>query len=425
MKKIVVIGFVIIVIALFTIGIFFSKISINKIDEVVSEKTTKQNLGSLCSGEQECITFCQNNRGKCEDYCRDDLHNKLCNTIIGYSNLQQEINTTNLTSISTEDCYSDIIFTHYLVDPKFVYSVSQIGAVGGANSEIIGRSYIAIKDEFTNQKVPIYAPTDMTLAYASYYTALNPVEGLLPDYGLAFEIKCGKRMSLAHVKEVIPQIKDKLPTTPQNKSAYNYPINIEFKAGDLIGYYIKGPGSVAFDFIVDDSKIKNKFANQERYEAGHGHNTLHSICPYDLYSGEMKEAYYNLLPGIKCGTMDRDKVGTIAGQWFLNLDPTTGMGDYKKDGDYGNPLPIAMTPERISIGHIGSDNIIWIYPNNPTHKDPKEIMTEHCYQNYPQGSPLGYVYFKIVDDMTMDVYYSETGSCHSSFPSIGAKRYYR
>lgn len=425
MRKGVIIGFVLGVIILLIVGLLFTKTSIKKLNELVTEKITKQSLGSLCSGEEECKEFCLNNRGQCENYCQGNK-NELCRTIFPIEKPTTD-NIDLITNEETEDCSSDIIFTHYLVDPKFVYSVSQIGSVGGANSEIIGRSYIAVKDEFTNQKVPIYAPTDMTLAYASYYSSPNHIEGLLPDYGLAFEIKCGKRMSLAHVKEVIPQIKDKLPTTPQNKSAYNYPINIEFKAGDLIGYYIKGPGSVAFDFIVDDSKIKNKFANQERYEAGHGHNTLHSICPYDLYSGEMKEAYYNLLPGIECGTMERDKIGTIAGQWFLNLDPNTGMGDYKKDGDYGNPLPIAMTPERISIGHVGTDNIIWIYPNNPTHKDPKEIMTEYCYQNYPTtpDNAQGYVYFKIVDNMTMDVYYSEIGNCPSSFPTTGVKRYYR
>lgn len=378
----------------------------------------KEGLGSLCSGEEECISFCLNNSGRCQAYCKGNTHqNELCLIIFPPGAEDERFQ-------QKENCSDDVRFTYYLVDPKYILSLSQIGSVGGANQAIVGRSYIAVKDEFTNQKVPIYAPTDMVLAYTSYYTAPNPVEGFLPDYGLSFEIKCGKRMSLSHIKEVIPQIKEKLPATPQI-IAYNHPMNIEFKVGELIGYYIKGPGSVAFDFIVDDAYITNQFANQERYEAGHGLNTLHSICPYDLYTGAMREAYYNLLPGKNCGTMERDKAGTIAGLWFLNPDPSTGAGEFKKEGMYGNPLPIAMSPERISIGHIGADNIIWIYPNNPTYKDPEEITKEYCYQDYPQGAPLGYVYFKIVDEMTMDVYYSETGRCPSSFPSAGEKRYYR
>lgn len=33
------------------------------------QNTEATGLGNLCSGEDECIYFCQNNRGRCGDYC--------------------------------------------------------------------------------------------------------------------------------------------------------------------------------------------------------------------------------------------------------------------------------------------------------------------------------------------------------------------
>jgi hypothetical protein len=46
-----------------------------KIPSSENEKAARQEvsppaLGSLCSGKDECINFCLNNRGKCEGYCK-------------------------------------------------------------------------------------------------------------------------------------------------------------------------------------------------------------------------------------------------------------------------------------------------------------------------------------------------------------------
>ena len=42
-------------------------------------------LGSLCNGEQECISFCLNNRGKCEAYCQK-YNNVVCAILSSSSN---------------------------------------------------------------------------------------------------------------------------------------------------------------------------------------------------------------------------------------------------------------------------------------------------------------------------------------------------
>ena len=48
--------------------------------EEIQETIQSQGLGNLCSGEEECISFCLSNRGRCEDYCRGN-ENELCSVI--------------------------------------------------------------------------------------------------------------------------------------------------------------------------------------------------------------------------------------------------------------------------------------------------------------------------------------------------------
>ena len=40
-----------------------------------------EGLGALCKNEVDCIKFCQNSRGLCENYCRENAANELCNKL--------------------------------------------------------------------------------------------------------------------------------------------------------------------------------------------------------------------------------------------------------------------------------------------------------------------------------------------------------
>lgn len=412
-----------------------------------SEKTVQQEvsfedvtssiaLGNLCSGEKECISFCLNNRGRCEKYCNGNK-NELCKTIFpaerSVTDIVAERSATDVINERVTEACSSPRFTHYIVDPKFLKSITQIGGVGGGNTEMVGRSYIFIREELASQKIPLYAPTDMRIIGMSYYIdpaiPIEQRESANKDYAMAFDAGCGVTVSLAHIKELASPLKEISPPL-STSSAHVQVKQVLLKGGDLIGYYLKKDSySRGFDFVMNDQRVINQFVNQKRYESSSRAYNYHSVCPYDYYQGEMKEAYYELLPGKNCGTMEHDKIGTISGQWFLNPNPATGIGGviFGRTAGYGNPLPIVKMPDRITVGNIGSSNVIWIYPNSPTYKDPKEITTEHCYQNYPMNpdTPQGYIYFKVVDNMTLDAYFSETGNCPSIFPSTGGKRYYR
>ncbi|MCP6719822.1 MAG: hypothetical protein KJI72_00650 [Patescibacteria group bacterium] len=341
--------------------------------------------------------------------------------------------------IENKNC-ENFEFTEYFVDPIHIQKVTQIGGVHGSGKYTVGRVYIDLNKNST-EKVPIYAPTEMVLTYGSrYYPDLvTGKEGYLPDYAsspdyaLSFDAGCGVTMSFSHLKEVVDSVAQQLPEVKSDsRGAQLDPI--KFEAGDLIAYFIQDSAGPGIDFIVHDINVVNQFANQERQEAGRGSNLLHAVCPYDFYSGEKKEAYYNLIGGgggtlfevQECGPVSRDFPGTISGQWFLDKEVLTSFYEYYQDGDYGSVLPIVGDEERITIGRLGDKNTHWIYPNNPTYKDLKDVTNNHCYQFYPNfGDAEGWVYFKLIDDETMDVVYSSSGICPNSFPEGQGKRYYR
>lgn len=340
----------------------------------------------------------------------------------------------NLPSPSPDSasCEKEIQFTKFVIDPNLVRVVTPLGTVGGGG-EIVGRSYIFPKDDLAGQKIPLYMPADATLQQGAYYKSQGLPNSYKPEYSLYFDLGCGKSLSFFHIKEVIDPIKMRFPSV-QNASAGNSVEPLDLKAGDLFGYYIPGPNSIAWDFIVEDSNVTNKFANQERYEAGYGSNILHVACPYDLYSGEKKDEYYSLLgsaggkiiPGVNCGTVSRDKLGSIEGQWFTNPDPESGMGEYKWNGPYHNPFPVVKEVDGNIDIYIGGTGIVRINPNNSSYLDPEKVTNEHCYLIQPTPSEsVGYVYFKLISNTEMKVSYSETGTCPTTFPDTGSQTYYR
>ncbi len=372
------------------------------------------------------------NHDPSSDRINDPNRNQLPNTFNNSQLPYEESNSNKNNEIDTENC--NVQFTEYLIEPSYVQKLGQIGVVHGSGKNIVERSYISIKNEFYEQKIPIYSPTDMTLQSGARYK-ISPDPNYMEDYVLKFDAGCKVEVLLGHLKDVIEPIRNQL-TQLKNDSREDQLKPIKFKAGDLIGYYYQqsSGGVGGFDFVVRDRKIINKFINQERYSNMRADNLISGVCPYDFYSGEKKEVYYNLLGGAggtlfkikNCGNASRDAIGTISGMWFLDKEITGWIYDYYMDGEYGSPVSVVGDEESIHIGNLGQQSaIIRIYSNNPTYKLPEEVKTEHCYQIYQTSSqPSGYIYFKIVDNATVDIFYSSSGNCPSSFPS-GGKRYYK
>lgn len=336
------------------------------------------------------------------------------------------------------NCVTDpVVFTEYIMDPTLIKVVAQIGAIGGANTEIIGRSYIFPKDGQQGQRLLLRATADLDVVGAKHYdpTQGAPPAGYVYDWSLILDAGCGVRIELYHVKDVAASIKAVADTTVYPSSAWELlPQRVKLKAGDTLGWYIPGPNSVAFDFITHNDSVTNQFANQARYVARNS-NVLHTVCPYDLFEPSRKAAYYDLLgsvtgipvPGAGCGTVERDVIGTPAGQWFFDSTFVQGPGQLQKDGFYGDPFPNIIGPDStVYFGHIGPANDLRIQRNNPTWKRPQDITTEWCYQGYPTPSaPDGWLWLKMMTATKMHAAYGDTGTCPAQFPASGFKAYFR
>ncbi len=324
-------------------------------------------------------------------------------------------------------------FTAHVTDVAAVRSVTPLPALAsGVAYEI--RSYVTVKDSYAGVPVPFYAPTKMKLVGSKHYWPQGAPQGYVADWHLHFESVCDPNMSIdfAHVKDVALKVAAVSNTAIDYVSSAWAQVSsqVVFAPGEIFGYYIKGLNSIAWDFIVLDKGVTNTFANQARYSGSKYEN---ATCPYDKYDQPLKGSYTALIAGfgqtptgnMGCGTVMHDKVGTIAGVWFPNSDPRTGVYTGAPDGYYGSPLSAFLGEDKIVyLGNL-NNSALRVDPSNPTYKDPETITTSHCFQNYPTpDKPDGYAFYQVVSNTEMRVAYSPSGVCPSSMPTA-YKSYYR
>ena len=385
-------------------------------EQQVEGETTppSQGLGRLCSNEGGCKEFCSNNRGLCESYCRENK-NELCAVIFPPEN---EVNVV---------ASNDVKFTHEIFDLEIVSHITPLGELNGGYEEAqaVAGIMINLKQEAIagGKEIEIRAPTDMTLENYAYYR--SPNDGQL-GWTLIFHISPEVRIKFDHITRVTQEIVDATNTVPADTSAEQYPKHtVSVKAGDIFAYTSGTPTAHNWNIYLTDTRQKNGFINSKRYASYHaGQKMLTAKCPFDFYPDEMKSEFLALMGYSRagqsqtCGSVSRDVVGTISGMWHSSPTYLTDRSE-QLDGVYASPLSIIKN----SAGEITIDQVnnmrLEIKPESVAFKDPAEVTGEHCYQ-----LKNGYVYFKIIDDMTMDFYYSDKGNCPSSFPP-GGKRYYR
>jgi hypothetical protein len=316
-----------------------------------------------------------------------------------------------------------------------LFSASPLPALAGGVA-FEGRSYMTVKPEQAGVMIPIRAPTRMTLYAAKHYLLPGAPPDYVPDWALEFHATCEPTLQIgfAHVKAVVAKVQEVYTAgLVANSATVQTSRPVDFEAGELIGYYIRGTNSIAWDFIVLDHTVVNQFANQARYESSRV-KLLNVVCPFERYVEPLRSAYFDLLAGpgqlpggprLACGTVAHDQVGTAAGAWFLNPDPASGVYGAAPRGSYGSPLS-AFRGEDGVVYLAGLNNTsLRIQPGNPTHRDPRTVTGEHCYQDYPTPSaPDGYVMVKLVSATQMQVAHSPTGACPPAFPA-SFETYYR
>ncbi|MBL0939149.1 MAG: Ig-like domain-containing protein [Gemmatimonadaceae bacterium] len=331
-------------------------------------------------------------------------------------------------------CTQQPVFASHLLDPSMIKVITQIGVVGGGNTEIVGRSYVFPIDGIDGVRIPLNAPTALNVVAAKHYLPSGaPTSGYVPDWSLLLDAGCGIQLELFHVKDVAASIKAVADTSISNSSAWQ-PLsrNVPFAAGETFGWYMRGLNSVAFDVIVHDRNHVNQFTNQARYVTGRS-NLLDVVCPWTLFAPNLRSSYLGAIgsqtgfrvAGAGCGAVNRDVPGTPAGQWFTSATVTANW-PFAKVGHYGDPLPIVLgVDSTVYIGHTGPANDVRIYRENSTWKDPATITTSHCYQAMSGNTASGWLWLRMNSATQMDAAYGDTGACPATFPASGFMPYYR
>lgn len=187
-------------------------------------------------------------------------------------------------------CKSDPNFK-FLSDITDLEEVSFIVPPGGfeeweGGTILKTHSYIVV-----SEKVPVYAPTDSILYEGSFY-----IEEGMNQYSLFFQISCEYFYIFDHIQEPVEKIVEVFPNTPTYDSrTITTSSNVEFRAGELVGYSTGTKYAHHWDFglyryeqenFLSDSSIQNLSDRDRR-----------AVCPFDYFNE--KEKYYSIFGNLK------------------------------------------------------------------------------------------------------------------------------
>ena len=309
-------------------------------------------------------------------------------------------------------CTTRPVFTRDVIDLDQVQVVVPIGQQTAFGGVLSVRSYVHSKPSLHGQRLPLYAPVDMTLVQAAYYK-IGDDPAYKPEYSLFFDAGCEIQVQLYHVKGVVGAVASVTPKEPVPSSAGQPVKATPVKAGEQIGWYEGEAGkSVAFDFRVEDSRHTNTFINQARFTSSPGASgELHAVCPYDFYAGAQRASWLAKLgapssdpvPGTTCGTISQGAAGTAEGMWFFAdakvneltyRGRTWSQGDVPDAGEYQSQIVLNVDPGgTVRIGGLNASQPMTQMmvgrqgPGSETWRDPRAVTAgeDHCWSNASQS----------------------------------------
>ncbi len=284
------------------------------------------------------------------------------------------------------------------------------------------RQYHKIVTDAANNapELPLYAPADAVATGVTHYLAtMQRFDGTsleLSQFDLRFELSCEVSYWFDHISRLVEPFASLAPAEGvRDTRDAMVPIRVEVKAGDLIGYTSGTVPAHVWDFVLVNSAVTVRFANQERYERGGDlQHLLHAVCPADYLAPALRAEYVALYgswtPGGQGSGCDTavDVVGTIAGGWFQS---PFDASDAFAGADWGVVATIAGGGE---VDVNGPGWSIRTAPSDPTFADPKLVTGEHCFQHSNQ--PSRYAYLKVLSDSELAAAFGD-GPCPSSLPS--------
>lgn len=405
---------ILIVVAVLLATIFLKEMRVNEdtesslLDRLKSQST---GLGNLCSGEDECKTFCQDNRGQCEEYCKGK-GDELCK-IIFPPGMEDDKRFEQ-----KEDCVSNPnpIFTHPIADISKITWISRYGNNAFYNPGSQARSYVAVRE---GESTPVYAPSNVTITRI-YFSDKNASqffgrEFVRPEYRIDFTVSCEVRVAYDHILSLSDKLKPYAPQVPAPGKNDGVVVSIPLQAGEVIGYTSGAIPGRTFDFFLLNYARKAEHINPSRWTTDH---SLYMDCQYNYFPDELKQQYIAFIDEVKgvrdCGPTVREVPNTLLGYWFKgNATETNGP----RFGIYAGMHFVEWTLL------LGSESPIAYRDGDVRRIDP-ETITEGKTICYSDSDRNAYVYLKMLPNDKLALV-GGTGTCPSSFPEDKAEFFER
>jgi len=307
--------------------------SIQEPAQQVEGKTTSpsQGLGTMCSREEECLSFCAIYRGECEKYCNNDKENEVC------QKLQiNEADESNIIPSYLPSCGDKTeFFTAYPLKPSDLEFIRPLGFIGAAPEHIYptGHNYFFLKRDSSGHpiEVPVYSPGDVWITRVKEIKMERPVPDTT-DYSIFFS-PCREFVGFySHLATITEKIKSEIKPPFRYcqdeeigrfklRSCEKY-LGIKLSAGELMGTVGQLEWHYSFDLGAYDMRTPAlNYAAPSRYKEG----PKHIVCPLDYFKGEVKDTLKSklgendIVRTIKpiCGEVEQDEPGTAQGVWFV------------------------------------------------------------------------------------------------------------
>lgn len=337
--------------------------------KILPRSSTVPQLGNLCVGEEECISFCHDNRGRCVKYCQETPENIFCLEFVPKSN------TDDIESCGTRN----VFFTYSPLKLEDFHGIVPLGNLA-PTSHIYPTAHLYFhvrRSDLNNPnsvpvEVPVVAPGDFTIKKMKGIEVINkPEYSSYNDYYISFYPCKEFKAYFDHLK-LSPKLKeayDKGVLDPEERCVeyskfYKIEgelkfrvcsklVNIEVKAGEHIGTAGGGFGQRVFDVGAFDRRISpHTFANPLRWEQVQGQDMFYVVCALDYFSEDIKNSLKSRL-GTDIGTTKRTKEpicgevvqdiqNTAQGVWFLK-----GTTDTSHERGKPEDYHISLVPDNV------------------------------------------------------------------------------
>lgn len=348
MKKSVIIGIVIVIIGTVLLaGVFFKKIiaDISNIEdgEHLNEiKSQSLSLGDLCSGEEECKSFCLNNLGQCENYCKE-RHIELCKIIFPSEEVVGEKQNDNFIRQQDECEGTKIKFDYAPVNLNKTLVMLPRGLMTGDHVTPVNHHYF---QNFDNKEynIEVYSPGNGYITNIAHMP--DAEEG--KDYHITIKYTCTIKAYYIYVSNLPEKIKAYAPPIHGYRG-----VRIPVEAGEIIGYYKNN-----LDYnLIDEEVNLSGFIVPEHYTPTESYKIHIVRNTYDYFNEPVKskliERSIRTVEPIS-GKIDYDINGKLVGNWFL--EGTNGYAGSGKGGYWSDHLSFVydyIDPERVVISIAG------------------------------------------------------------------------